>query len=178
MKRVRRRLGRRPRLPVLTRAQSIALAFGLALVVLCTAFRIADPYNLRLARELVFDAFQRAEPRADSDVPVRVVDIDETSLARLGQWPWPRSDLARLVERLSDLGAAAIAFDMVFPEPDRLSPARLVGRPEVMAAFGGDRSLSALVPDYDLSFAASLRRQTRDSRLCGDTRARMTTAPG
>lgn len=156
MKRLRRRLGHRPRLPVLTRAQSIALAFGFALVVLCTAFRIADPYNLRLARELVFDAFQRAEPRADSDVPVRVVDIDEASLARLGQWPWPRSELARLVERLSGLGAAAIAFDMVFPEPDRLSPARLVEQPEVMAAFGVDRSLSALVPDYDRSFAASL----------------------
>jgi adenylate cyclase len=120
--------------------------------------RIVDPYNLRLTRELVFDAFQRAGPRPDSDVPVRVVDIDEASLARLGQWPWPRSDLARLVERLNDLGASAIAFDMVFPEPDRLSPSRLVEQSEVIEAFGGDRArgLASIVPDYDRSFAASL----------------------
>jgi adenylate cyclase len=53
---------------------------------------------------------------------VRVVDIDEAALAAEGQWPWPRDRLALLVERLSELGAAVIAIDMLFPEPDRWSP--------------------------------------------------------
>ena len=69
----------------------------------------------------------------DPALPVRIVDIDEASLAVHGQWPWPRTDLAQLIERLETLGAVAIVFDMVFPEPDRLSPAeiskRLSGQP-------------------------------------------------
>ena len=54
---------------------------------------------------------------------MRIVDIDEESLKRIGQWPWPRTVLAELVDKLAAGGAAAIGFDMVFPEPDRMSPA-------------------------------------------------------
>ncbi len=93
MKRLRRRLGQRPRLPVLTRAQSIALAFGLALVVLCTAFRIADPYKLRLARELVFDAYQRAAPRADSEFPCAWSISTRRRLRASANGPGPAANL-------------------------------------------------------------------------------------
>ena len=55
--------------------------------------------------------------------PVAIVDIDEPSLKKLGQWPWPRTYLADMVINLANLGAVAIAFDVVFSEPDRLSPA-------------------------------------------------------
>ena len=54
---------------------------------------------------------------------MRVVDIDEASLKAVGQWPWPRTVLADLVDKLVAGGAAAIGFDIVFPEPDRMSPA-------------------------------------------------------
>jgi adenylate cyclase len=73
----------------------------------------------------VFDSFQRLAPRVKLDTPVRIVDIDEASLKIHGQWPWPRSDVAELIERLGNMGAAAIAFDMVFSEPDRTSPHRM-----------------------------------------------------
>ena len=66
----------------------------------------------------VFDAFQRLKPRNFEAVPVRIVDIDDESLTRLGQWPWPRTQVAELVRRLTDLGARVIVFDMVFSEPD------------------------------------------------------------
>ena len=52
-----------------------------------------------------------------------IVDIDEASLQALGQWPWPRTLLAELVARLQQAGAAAIAFDVIMAEPDRMSPA-------------------------------------------------------
>ena len=52
-----------------------------------------------------------------------IVDVDEESLSRLGQWPWPRTEIAELVEALVDAGAVAVGFDMLFAEPDRLSPA-------------------------------------------------------
>jgi adenylate cyclase len=48
-----------------------------------------------------------------------VVDVDERSLSRHGQWPWRRDLIARLVARLRDEGAAVVALDIIFPEPER-----------------------------------------------------------
>lgn len=154
-----RLLGKQSTLRALTRAQGIALVLGLSLVLLCAALRIADPYDLRLVRELAFDAFQRALPRPYRAVPVRVIDIDEASLAKIGQWPWPRNTLSRLVDRLGELGASAIGFDIVFPEPDRLSPSLLVKQPDLRVAFGaiGPQDIASRVPDYDRSFAESIQ---------------------
>ena len=70
---------------------------------------------------LVFDAYQRLQPRVDSGAPLAIIDIDEASIAELGQWPWSRAVLAKIVDRLGELGAATIAFDVVFSEPDRTS---------------------------------------------------------
>ena len=91
------------------------------------ALRVWDPSPVARLRALVFDAYQRVAPlEFDPELPVRIVDIDEESLKRIGQWPWPRTVLAELVEKLGAQGAAAIAFDMVFPEPDRMSPANTI----------------------------------------------------
>jgi adenylate cyclase len=78
---------------------------------------------MRLA---VFDEFQRLAPAEYEDAGVRIVDIDDDTLERIGQWPWPRIHVATLIERLTNLGAAVITFDMVFAEPDRTSPQRLM----------------------------------------------------
>ena len=55
---------------------------------------------------------------------MRIVDIDEASLQKIGQWPWSRRKLADLVDQLGQQGAAVIGFDVVFAEADRSSPAR------------------------------------------------------
>ncbi|MEP7240871.1 MAG: CHASE2 domain-containing protein, partial [Devosia sp.] len=77
-------------------------------------------------RNIVFDSYQRLAPRTEAGAPVAVVDIDEASIAAIGQWPWPRTTIAQLVDRLTAMGAATIAFDIAFPEPDRTSPSNLV----------------------------------------------------
>lgn len=78
-------------------------------------------------RHIVFDQYQRWQPREwHADLPVRVIDIDDESLARLGQWPWPRARIAELTSRLAGQGAAAIGFDILFAEEDRLSPRALL----------------------------------------------------
>ncbi|MEO9913613.1 MAG: adenylate/guanylate cyclase domain-containing protein [Parasphingorhabdus sp.] len=82
---------------------------------------------------MVFDSYQNAAPRAYEDAGVRIIDIDEESVERLGQWPWSRTEIARLTQRLSDAGAAAIAFDVVFSEPDRTSPDQIAGQLEDQA---------------------------------------------
>ncbi len=78
---------------------------------------------------LVFDQYQRWSPRIWTDeLPVRVADIDDTSLDRIGQWPWPRQKLAQLTDKLAQAGAAAIVFDALFSEEDQYSPKQMLSR--------------------------------------------------
>jgi adenylate cyclase len=112
---------RRKRASTAARRSTIMLA-GLMPVLLIALAKLAAPASFEQARGLVFDAYQRLSPRPYRDAGVRVVDIDDESVRRLGQWPWPRTDLAALTRGIADSGAAAIAFDMVPSEPDRTSP--------------------------------------------------------
>lgn len=91
-------------------------------VGLVTVLMLADPTLMRTLRHAQWDQYQRLQPRVHQDTAVRIIDIDEASLARLGQWPWPRSRIAELVRRMQEAEAAAIGFDAVFAEPDRTSP--------------------------------------------------------
>ena len=100
----------------LTRALCVLLL--LALVPL----RVLDPQPLEEVRLRTFDFYQRLRPRQPVARPVTIVDIDEASLKEIGQWPWPRTIVADLVTQLTQLGAVAIAFDVIFAEPDRMSP--------------------------------------------------------
>ncbi len=136
---------------MVTRAQQIGVVIGLTIVTALTILRASDPQLLRLARDLTFDQYQRLVPRTFENQPVRVVDIDEASLREFGQWPWPRNRIAALVDRLSDMGASAIAFDVLFAEPDRLSP-----RNVVRDVTGIDPSLLDKLPDNDEIFSQSL----------------------
>src|SRR5947208_1529420 len=94
----------------------------LALLIGFAALRIADPGPIEELRVRTFDTFQLIDPRVKTARPVTIIDIDEKSLAKLGQWPWPRTRIADLVANLTRLGAVVIAFDIVFAEPDRLNP--------------------------------------------------------
>jgi adenylate cyclase len=95
----------------------------LVLLIGFAALRVADPAPVEEIRVRTFDAFQRIDPRKKTARPVTIVDIDDKSLEKLGQWPWPRTRIADLIAELTRLGAVVIAFDAVFSEPDRLNPA-------------------------------------------------------
>ncbi len=126
-------------------------------IVASLALRIWDPSPVARLRSLVFDAYQRVSPRAfDPALPVRVVDIDEESLKRVGQWPWPRTVLADLVTKLGQNGAAAIGFDMVFPEPDRMSPANTLRFWPNAEALAGLRQEIEKLPSNDQVFAEAI----------------------
>jgi HD-GYP domain-containing protein (c-di-GMP phosphodiesterase class II) len=64
-------------------------------------------------------------PEVPQDRGITIVDIDDVSLANAGQWPWPRYRLARLLGILAQARPSAMAMDILFPEPDRLSLARI-----------------------------------------------------
>ncbi len=87
--------------------------------------RAWDPAPIETLRLRAFDLYQSIHPRVSPPQPVLIVDIDEESLAKLGQWPWPRTLVAELVRKLRDAPALAVGFDIVFAEPDRMSPERV-----------------------------------------------------
>ena len=107
-----------------TRRIGYARLLCLALLIGFAALRVADPAPVEEIRVRTFDFFQRVEPRQKTAAkPVTIVDIDDKSLEKFGQWPWPRTRIADLITELTRLGAVVIAFDAVFSEPDRLNPA-------------------------------------------------------
>ena len=101
---------------------------GMAAAFLIFAVAALPSRPLAAFDTLVFDTYQRIKPRDWAGSDVVVVDIDEASIGAIGQWPWPRSTVAQMVARLRDLGAAAVAFDIIFAEPDRTSPLRALPR--------------------------------------------------
>ncbi|HUH93269.1 MAG TPA: CHASE2 domain-containing protein [Casimicrobiaceae bacterium] len=103
-------------------------AAGIALLALLAALIGAEPAWHRRLQSVWFDAYQMFMPREIVSTPVTVVEIDEKSVAKLGQWPWPRTTLAELVRAIERLAPAAIGIDILMPEPDRLSPERLLAR--------------------------------------------------
>jgi len=124
--------------------------------VLLLALELApDPFGLGPIRLAAFDAYQRWAPRTRHSAPAVIVAIDDESLRLHGQWPWPRTWLAQLVARIAEAGPAAIGIDIVMPEADRLSPARL---PEFVPGMGPDlvQRLSGL-PSNDAVLARTLQ---------------------
>jgi adenylate cyclase len=129
--------------------------FGLLVLALLLMFGLVpDVIGLGLVRLAAFDAYQRWAPRMRRSAPAVIVAIDEESLRLHGQWPWPRTWLAQLVARLAQARPAAIGIDLVMPEPDRLSPGRLV---EFVPGMGRDlaQRLSSL-PSNDAALAQVL----------------------
>lgn len=143
---------------MLSRASTLPLIFGLLCIGGLAAIRIADPFFLSTVRETAFDQFQQLSPRDYVETPVRIVDIDEASLRQFGQWPWPRSQIAELSLRLGEMGAAAIVFDILFAEPDRLSPSQLIKDPSFALLPDAQRQawLSADLPDNDKLFGEAI----------------------
>jgi adenylate cyclase len=101
----------------------VARAVCLLLLFALVPLRLADPRPLQELRLRTFDLFQVLRPREQTARPVVIVDIDDASLKSIGQWPWPRTTIADLVTRITQLGGIAIGFDVIFAEPDRMSPA-------------------------------------------------------
>lgn len=106
-------------------------------------------------RQLLFDGYQRLLPRRRVAQTVAVVEIDEASLKAVGQWPWPRNQLADLIAAIARYQPVAIGLDMFMPEVDQTSPEQVALRlgPEQAALAQDLRGL----PTHDTQLAQALR---------------------
>jgi len=141
----------------LERGRIVLLATGLCLSLAMTVLYAARPIFFEYLDIKLYDTVLRqVHDKKTSGVPI-VVDIDEASLLELGQWPWPRYRMARLLTAIKNLGAEAVALDMVFSEPDRTSLAvlrdELASEHNVRLSFQG---LPEHLLDNDAALAAAL----------------------
>ncbi len=110
---------------ILKSDKTLLLAAGILASLVMAALYIVQPTPLRFLDYKIYDQLlRRQHSTKTSGVPV-IVDIDEKSLAALGQWPWPRYRVALLLEKIRAAGAMSVGMDVVLAEPDRTSPALL-----------------------------------------------------
>ncbi|HMA16783.1 MAG TPA: CHASE2 domain-containing protein, partial [Kiloniellaceae bacterium] len=152
-----------------------------AIVVGLGLLRAVEPQLLQRATLWAFDSYQRSQPRAHGGAPAVVVDIDNASLERLGQWPWSRARIARLVDVLRESGAAVIAFDIVFAEPDRTAAGPVIETWRETLAEGTlpldagqvARLTQAIDPDARLAEALARTPSVTGFALVGDPLGRL-----
>ena len=116
-------------------AHHIQNIFPALVLILAFALNYYDPlFIITNLRNQTFDLYQRIQPReyvdtaAVAGVGIKLIDVDDESLNRIGQWPWPRTVIAELIARATNAGAYALVFDMVFAEPDRTSPEQFLSQ--------------------------------------------------
>ena len=128
-----------------------------AMLAGAVAFRLSGSPWVERLQNLAFDIYQRKAPRPFEPVPVRILDIDEESLKIVGQWPWPRTKLVELIQKLDAQGAAVIAFDCLFPEQDRTSPAKVLESwPQDDPAVRELKPRISRLADHDTLFARAM----------------------
>lgn len=128
--------------------------FGLlAFAIFVSFLPILNPLQIFSSlQNYSFDTFQRILPRnVYAEDPVVIIDIDDSSLSRIGQWPWSRNQLAQLTNQA--YSAAALGFDVVFAEPDRTNPQNLIASYPENAVL--KKELNAL-PNNDNLFAQAI----------------------
>ena len=147
---------KRLRFPKVGKARWIALAILTGLMVL----RVLDPGPLQTVRLKVFDFFQQQEPRKIMpDSPVVIVDLDEASLKEVGQWPWPRNQLAQMTLNLFKMGVRVVGFDIIFAESDRMNSASIV---QNLAKLDDETKKKILkLPSNDVIFANLIKQAGR-----------------
>ncbi|MBM5571627.1 MULTISPECIES: CHASE2 domain-containing protein [Deefgea] len=136
----------------------------IALLLMYSLGFVAIP-ALKMLDALTYDARMRRIAPQQADARVVIVDIDEASLATVGRWPWPRNQLAHLVDTLFDhYQIRALGFDMVFAEADHssgLAALKDLAQGELKDNPAFLQSLQKLQThlDYDAQFAQSLQQR-------------------
>ncbi|MEI6970717.1 MAG: adenylate/guanylate cyclase domain-containing protein [bacterium] len=145
---------------------SPVVVVGFLLTILCAGLHVFEPEFIGIISLKSYDAFMRLSQQPPKSGRVVLVDLDEESLTRCGQWPWPRYDVARLTQKVLDGNASVVAFDIVFAEPDGKSLD--VMRSYFNRTFNIDVKLDGIPDDamnFDRYFASTLAKARKRTIL-------------
>ena len=98
----------------------------LIILVLLIALKIANPSFVKSISNLSFDLYQKIFTLNKNDSDVVIIDIDEKSLGKFGQFPWSRSVFAKILEKVNQSDPKAVGFDIFFTEKDKQSPDEII----------------------------------------------------
>ncbi len=101
------------------------LIFSFILLVLIS-LKIINPSIIKSISYLSFDLYQKVFVEKKGDTDVVIIDIDETSLGKFGQFPWSRSVFAKIIDQVETSNPKAIGFDIFFTEKDKQSPDEII----------------------------------------------------
>jgi len=122
-----------------------------ALLTLITvlSLRFFDPSFVESVRLRYFDQLITSQPQVD--VPVHTVNIDESTLEAMGQWPFPRGDYKNIINELYKRNAGLVVFNVLMPEKDRFKEDKelavyLKNNPVVLPILGHTKDRNATQP--------------------------------
>ena len=98
----------------------------LLILVLLILLKSFNPNFIKSISFLSFDLYQKVVPLTKQDSEVIIIDIDEKSLGKFGQFPWSRSVFAKIIENVNQASPKAIGFDVFFSEKDKQSPEEII----------------------------------------------------
>ena len=96
------------------------------LLILLITIKIINPPFIKSISNLSFDLYQKVFTLEKKDTDVIIIDIDEDSLGKFGQFPWSRSVFAKILDQLNTSNPKAIGFDIFFAEKDKQSPEEII----------------------------------------------------
>ncbi len=137
----------------------VVVGVGLSLTVVSLVIFILHPAFIQDISNKAYDALLRRVAQPEKSGVVAIVDLDDASLQKHGQWPWPRYRVAKLTQNILDAGAAVVGFDIVFAEKDRTSP-RVV-QEDINKHFKTNIELKGYpdnLGDFDELFAETLKK--------------------
>lgn len=115
---------------------------ALITLTLVLLVRITDPAFVEKVRLTYFDQLVTSQPK--KDVPVYTVNIDEATLDKLGQFPFPRDMYADIIKEIYKRDAGLVVFNVLMPEKDRFGKDAILGEtlkkyPVVLPALGSEK---------------------------------------
>ena len=101
--------------------KNFATLIPIGILILTVIVRLSEPSIIQRERLIIFDIYQLLQPRIYQPLPIKIIDIDDESLKKIGQWPWSRTVISQLMTNLNKAGVSTIGFDVVFAEEDKTS---------------------------------------------------------
>jgi adenylate cyclase len=142
-----------PRFLPRTRPRRLILLCGLLPTLAIAVLSLYRPWFFTGIEFDVYDRLVQWIPTRETSDRIVIIDVDERSLADVGQWPWRRDVIANLIARLRDMGAAVVALDIVFAEPDRFDGDGATPDEELADTLRGGR----VVLGYAMTFDGTAR---------------------